>query len=219
MFCYNSPEYVKDMGTPERYYAVCEDMRLGRVSARTLRHKQKAVFLDRDGTINRYVGFLRNIDDFELIDGAAEAIRQINTLGWLAVVVTNQPVIARGEVSPEELDQIHCKMETLLGQQGAYLDAIYYCPHHPDKGYPGERPELKIKCTCRKPKPGMLLQAAQDLNIDLTQSWMVGDGKNDVEAGRNAGCQTAWITSKSGEYGQTVTVPSLKSFVEQYLKT
>lgn len=219
MFCYNSPEYVKDMGTPERYYAVCEDMRLGRVSARTLRHKQKAVFLDRDGTINRYVGFLRNIDDFELIDGVAEAIRQINTLGWLAVVVTNQPVIARGEVSPEELDQIHCKMETLLGQQGAYLDAIYYCPHHPDKGYPGERPELKIECTCRKPKPGMLLQAAQDLNIDLTQSWMVGDGKNDVEAGRNAGCQTAWITSKSGEYGQTVTVPSLKSFVEQYLKT
>ena len=219
MFCYNSPEYVKDMGTPERYYAVCEDMRLGRVSARTLRHKQKAVFLDRDGTINRYVGFLRNIDDFELIDGAAEAIRQINTLGWLAVVVTNQPVIARGEVSPEELDQIHCKMETLLGQQGAYLDAVYYCPHHPDKGYPGERPELKIECTCRKPKPGMLLQAAQDLNIDLTQSWMVGDGKNDVEAGRNAGCQTAWITSKSGEYGQTVTVPSLKSFVEQYLKT
>ena len=147
MFCYNSPEYVKDMGTPERYYAVCEDMRLGRVSARTLRHKQKAVFLDRDGTINRYVGFLRNIDDFELIDGVAEAIRQINTLGWLAVVVTNQPVIARGEVSPEEVDQIHCKMETLLGQQGAYLDAIYYCRHHPDKGYPGERPELKIECT------------------------------------------------------------------------
>ena len=127
--------------------------------------------------------------------------------------------VDHGDLSPEELDQIHCKMETLLGQQGAYLDAIYYCPHHPDKGYPGERPELKIECTCRKPKPGMLLQAAQDLNIDLTQSWMVGDGKNDVEAGRNAGCQTAWITSKSGEYGQTVTVPSLKSFVEQYLKT
>lgn len=160
------------------------------------------MFLDRDGTINRYVGFLRDIDDFELIDGVAEAIRQINTLGWLAVVVTNQPVIARGEVSPEELDQIHCKMETLLGQQGAYLDAIYYCPHHPDKGYPGERPELKIECTCRKPKPGMLLQAAQDLNIDLTQSWMVGDGKTMLSPGGTPAVKPHGSLPRAGNMGR-----------------
>lgn len=111
MFCYDSPEYVKDMGTPERYYSVCADYKEGRVSGKNLKNKQKAVFLDRDGTINKYVGFLRNIDDFELIDGVAEAVRKINESGYLAVVVTNQPVIARGEVSFEELEEIHNKIE------------------------------------------------------------------------------------------------------------
>ena len=193
LLCYDSPEYVKDMGTPERYAAVCEDVRSGHAAARNLRRKQKAIFLDRDGTINRYVGFLRNIDEFELLPGVAQVVRKINELGWLAVVVTNQPVIARGEVTEEQLEAIHCKMETLLGREGAWLDAIYYCPHHPDKGFPGERPELKIHCSCRKPAPGMLLDAAQRLNIDLSRSWMVGDGKNDVLAGKNAGCRTALL--------------------------
>lgn len=99
MFCYDSPEYVKDMGTPDRYYSVCKDCKEGRIEAKNLKNKQKAIFLDRDGTLNKYVGFLRNIDDFELIDGVAEAIRKINESGYLAIVVTNQPVIARGEVS------------------------------------------------------------------------------------------------------------------------
>ena len=122
-------------------------------------------------------------------------------------------MIARGEVSFEELELIHNKMETLLGREGAYLDAIYFCLHHPHKGYEGERPELKFDCDCRKPKPGMLLKAAQDFNIDLAQSWMIGDGENDVKAGQNAGCQTALIGNET--YGQTVTVSSLKDFVEQ----
>lgn len=215
MFCYDSPEYVKDMGTPERYDAVCEDYKAGRVSGKNLQNKQKAIFLDRDGTINKYVGFLRNINEFELLDGAADAIKKINASGYLAIVITNQPVIARGEVSFEELERIHNKMETLLGKKGAYLDAIYFCPHHPHKGYEGERPELKFDCDCRKPKPGMLLKAAQDFNIDLAQSWMIGDGENDIRAGQNAGCQTAFIGNES--YGQTVTVSSLKNFVEQHL--
>ena len=217
MFCYDSPEYVKDMGTPERYYSVCADYKEGRVSGKNLKNKQKAVFLDRDGTINKYVGFLRDIDDFELIGGVAEAVRKINESGYLAIVVTNQPVIARGEVSFEELEEIHNKMETLLGKEGAYLDAIYYCPHHPHKGYEGERPELKIDCTCRKPKPGMLLKAAEDFNIDLSQSWMVGDGENDIKAGYNTGCRTALIGREP--YGQTVTISTLKEFVEQCLKS
>lgn len=215
MFCYDSPEYVKDMGTPERYDAVCEDYKAGRVSGKNLQNKQKAIFLDWDGTINKYVGFLRNINEFELLDGAADAIKKINASGYLAIVITNQPVIARGEVSFEELERIHNKMETLLGKKGAYLDAIYFCPHHPHKGYEGERPELKFDCDCRKPKPGMLLKAAQDFNIDLAQSWMIGDGENDIRAGQNAGCQTAFIGNES--YGQTVTVSSLKNFVEQHL--
>lgn len=162
MFCYCSPEYVKDMGIPERYYSVCKDCKEGRISAKNLKNKQKAIFLDRDGTINKYVGFFRNIDEFEL-------------------------------------------MEILLGKEGAYLDAIYYCPHHPHKGYEGERPELKIDCDCQKPKPGMLLKAAVDFNIDLSQSWIVGDGENDIKAGINAGCKTVLLSDDNEDYGQTET--------------
>lgn len=125
MFCYDSPEYVKDMGTPERFHQVEADYKNGVVKAKNLHNKQKAIFLDRDGTINKYVGFLRNINDFELIDGVSEAIKKINQSGYLAIVVTNQPVIARGEVTWDELHEIHRKMETLLGKDGAYIDGIY----------------------------------------------------------------------------------------------
>ncbi len=211
MFCYNSPEYVKDMGTPDRYKAVCADYAAGRVRAKNLRNKQKAIFLDRDGTINKYVGFLRDVDEFELLPGTAEAIKKINASGFLAIVVTNQPVIARGEVSCQKLEEIHNKLETLLGREGAYLDGIYFCPHHPHKGYAGEVPELKIECECRKPKPGMLLHAAEDFNIDLTESWMVGDGENDIKAGKAAGCRTALIGSN--DFGQDITVGSLLELI------
>lgn len=211
MFCYDSPEYVKDMGTPERYEAVCRDFQNGTVAAKNLSHPQKAVFLDRDGTINKYVGFLRNVDEFELMPGVAEAIRKINNSGYLAIVVTNQPVIARGEVTVPELQLIHNKMETLLGAEGAYLDAIYYCPHHPHKGYEGEIPELKIDCDCRKPKPGMLIRAAEDFNIDLSNSWMIGDGENDIKAGKAARCKTALIGE--GEYGQDMAGDSLLTVI------
>lgn len=222
MFCYDSPEYVKDMGTPERFHQVEEDFKAGRVTAKNLSNKQKAVFLDRDGTINKYVGFLRNIDDFELIDGVAEAVKKINASGYLAIVVTNQPVIARGEVTFAQLEEIHNKMETELGLKGAYLDAIYYCPHHPHKGYDGEVPELKIDCDCRKPKPGMLLKAAQDFNIDLSSSYMVGDGENDIKAGIAAGCKTILVNgegtdSKAENFGQNDTLNSVAGFTERYL--
>ncbi len=196
MYSYKSSEYVKDMGTPDRFYAVSKDFKEGRVKAKNLGNKQKAIFLDRDGTINKSVGFLTNINDFVLEDGAAEAIKKINNSGYLAIVITNQPVIARGEVSLDELDEIHNKMERLLGAEGAYLDAIYYCPHHPDKGFVGERIEYKIVCDCRKPKPGMILNAAKDYNIDLEKSWMIGDFKNDVLCGKNAGCKTALINQE-----------------------
>ena len=215
MYCYDSPEYVKDMGTPERYEQVSQDFKNGTVKAKNLANKQKAIFLDRDGTINKYVGFLRKIDQFDLIEGAAEAIKLINSSGYLAIVITNQPVIARGEVTVPELDLIHQKMETLLGAEGAYLDGLYYCPHHPDKGFEGEIPELKFDCDCRKPKPGLLLRAATDFNIDLSSSWMIGDGKNDVLAGQNAGTRTALIGD--GEFGQDVTAQSLLGAVEAIL--
>lgn len=199
MYCYDSPEYVKDMGTPERFYQVEADYKNGVVQAKNLHNKQKAIFLDRDGTINKYVGFLRNIDDFELIEGVSEAIKLINQSGYLAIVVTNQPVIARGEVTWDELHEIHKKMETLLGKDGAYIDGIYICPHHPDKGFEGERPEYKIDCDCRKPKPGLLLQAARDFNINLAQSIMIGDSENDMLSGENAGCKKTVLVGRNNK--------------------
>lgn len=199
MFCYDSPEYVKDMGTPERFHQVETDYQNGVVQAKNLHCKQKAIFLDRDGTINKYVGFLRNSDDFELIEGVSEAIKIINESGYLAIVVTNQPVIARGEVTWDELHEIHKKMETLLGKDGAYIDGMYICPHHPDKGFEGERPEYKLDCDCRKPKPGLLLQAAKDFNIDLNESYMLGDSERDVEAGKHAGCKDSFIIETNGK--------------------
>jgi len=171
------------------------------------------VFLDRDGTLNRHVGFLRDADALELLPGVAEAVKAIHAAGYLAIVATNQPVIARGEVTVSQLRQIHNKLETLLGLAGTYVDAIYYCPHHPHKGYAGEIPEFKTDCACRKPKPGMLLQAAEELHIDLSRSWMVGDSERDIQAGIAAGCRTALIGE--GNFGQTMTVCTLTEFAEK----
>ncbi|WP_027405972.1 D-glycero-beta-D-manno-heptose 1,7-bisphosphate 7-phosphatase [Anaerovibrio sp. RM50] len=223
VFCYDSPEYVKDMGTPDRFEAVCKDFENGVVAAKNLANKQKAVFLDRDGTVNIYKGFLRHVEDFELIPGIAEAIKKINASGYLCIVVTNQPVIARGDVTVDELDTIHKKLETELGLKGAYIDGLYYCPHHPHKGYEGEVPELKIECECRKPKPGMLLKAAEDFNIDLSKSYMVGDSENDIKAGMAAECKSILVNGvgsdyHDGDYGQIDTVESVLEFVERYIR-
>lgn len=216
MYCYDSPEYVRDMGTPERFYAVSEDFLTGRIRERNLRNIQKAIFLDRDGTINVLKGFLRDIEEFELLPGVAEAVKKINASGYLCIVATNQPVIARGEVTAQQLQEIHNKMETLLGLEGAYIDALYYCPHHPHKGYAGEVEELKVDCACRKPKPGMLQDAARDYHIDLSKSWMIGDGENDVLAGKAAGCRTALIGE--GEFGQDISAKNLLDAVEKILE-
>ena len=209
MFCYDSPEYVKDMGIPERYYSVCDDFKRGVVQAKNLKNKQKAIFLDRDGTINKYVGFLRDVKELTLLPDAIEAIKLINTSDYLAIVVTNQPVIARGEVTWKGLEEIHNKMETELGKQGAYLDKIYFCPHHPHGGYAGEIPELKFECDCRKPKPGMLFKAAEELNIDLSKSYMIGDSDTDVQAGEAAGCKS--IKIEEGEL-----LKAVRNILENY---
>lgn len=207
---YKSSEYAKDMGTPERYRRVQEDYNSGICDAKNLANKQKAIFLDRDGTINEYVGFLRKEEDFRLIPGVSEAIKKINNSGYLAIVVTNQPVIARGEVTEEELEEIHKKMETLLGLDGAYIDDIYYCPHHPDKGFEGEIPELKIECDCRKPKTGMLEKAAREHNIDLSSSIMIGDSTLDIKMAENVGMQSVLLkTGQKGEDGKYEVSPTL----------
>lgn len=188
LYGYTSHEYIKDMGTPERYAEVSHDVVSGKVKRMNRHNPRPCIFLDRDGVINEEVNLLDLPERLRLIDGAAEAIKLINRQGWLAVVVTNQPVIARNLCSIEELEEIHATLETMLGREGAYLNGIYYCPHHPDSGYPEERKEYKIRCDCRKPAPGLLLRAKEDLNIDMTQSVMIGDRDSDILAGKNAGC-------------------------------
>lgn len=201
MFAYDTPEYIKDMGTPERYYQVSTDIMNGLVSKKNLGNLQHAIFIDRDGTINKFDGFISKQEQFELLPGVPEAIKIINTNGYLAIVVTNQPVIARGDCSVLDLQNIHNKMETLLGQQGAYLDSVFYCPHHPDKGFAGERVEYKINCSCRKPKPGMILAAAEKYNIDLHNSYMIGDDDKDIVAGESAGCKTLLLSTDVSQVG------------------
>lgn len=200
VYSYRSTEYVKDAGTPDRYYSVCKDVKSGIVKAKNLRHPQKCVFLDRDGTINKYVGFARSLNQIELENDSSVGLKDINKSEFISIVVTNQPVIARGEVSFEQLREINNKIETLLGKDGAYFDDLFFCPHHPDKGFEGEIPSLKFDCDCRKPKIGLLLQAKEKYNIDLTKSYFVGDTTMDIQTGVNAGMKT--ILVKTGEKGE-----------------
>lgn len=190
---YVSREYIKDAGTPVRLDRVIGHYNSGRIQNGSLATPIPAIFLDRDGTLNDDKGWIHSPDQLHLLPGAAEAVRAINESGRLAVVITNQPVIARGECTEEGLKLIHNKMEWLLGEWNAYLDGIYYCPHHPDKGFPGERPELKFVCACRKPATGLLELAVKDLNIDLRQSWMIGDRDADVQMASKFGIRSVLV--------------------------
>jgi histidinol-phosphate phosphatase family protein len=208
---YNSPEYIKDVGTPERYDKICAELGRGVVAASSLAVPQRAVFLDRDGTLIADKDCLRSAAGLEILPGVPEAVRELNHHGWRAVVVTNQPVIAKGWCDEAELQNIHNKLEMLLGNEHAFLDRIYFCPHHPEKGFPGERPELKIRCDCRKPGTGMIRQAAADLNIDLAQSWLVGDTTTDIQAAKNAGLRSVLLQTVAG--GDDGKFPAQPDFI------
>ena len=190
---YNTAEYLKDIGTLDRLKNVNEDYLNSKVKRFNSENKRKVIFLDRDGVINKKVDLLHKIEDFELLLGTSQAIKIINKSEFLAIVVTNQPVVARNLCSIEELEEIHKKMETLLGKENAKLDAIYYCPHHPDKGYPEENLEYKIECECRKPNIGMIKMAEKDFNIDLNGSFIIGDSSRDILCGKNAGLTTVAV--------------------------
>ncbi|MFP6654797.1 MAG: HAD-IIIA family hydrolase, partial [Myxococcota bacterium] len=200
---YHSREYIKDMGTPERLKRVEADFVSGLVAKRSLRHACPAVFLDRDGTLNVEVNRVSRVEQFELIDGAGRALRRFNRAGFLAIGVTNQPVIARGDCSEAELRKIHDKLETLLGHEGAYLDAIYHCPHHPDGGFSGERVELKIRCRCRKPGIAMIEAASEEFFIDRPHSWFIGDTTTDLQTASQAGLRSVLVrTGHAGRDGR-----------------
>ena len=224
IYAYHTPEYVKDVGTVDRINATVEELKSGLIQSKNLKNKQRAIFLDRDGTINVSKGFISKADDLELIPGTIDAIKAINKSGALAIVITNQPVIARGECSFEELHNIHNKLKTLLGEKGAFVDDIFYCPHHPDKGFEGEVPELKFDCECRKPKTGMIEEAVKKYNIDLSKSYMVGDSTMDLETARNAGIKSVLVNTgfagNDGKYDRSCDIEADNLFdaVEKIIK-
>lgn len=199
IYAYKSPEFVKDIGTVERITSTVRDIESGFINSKNLSYKQKAIFLDRDGTINKFKGLIYDEDEFELEAGAIEAIGLINKSGMLAIVATNQPVVARGLCDIKDVENIHKKLSTLLGREGVFLDDIFFCPHHPDRGYPEENPRYKVECKCRKPDTGMAYEAAQRYHIDLKSSWMIGDTTIDMEFARRLGMRSVLL--KTGEGG------------------
>lgn len=198
VLAYRSYEYAKDMGTPDRLRKVEADWQAGKIVALSENPLTPAVLFDRDGTLNVEKGFLRSPDDLELFPDIAQSLIVLRKAGFRLVIVTNQPVIARGEASEADVAAIHRRLEWQLGLQGAYLDAFYHCPHHPDAGFPGERPDLKVPCRCRKPEIGMVESARRELQIDLSGSWMVGDRTVDVEMARRAGLRSILVATGAG---------------------
>ena len=211
VYAYNTTEYIKDIGTIKRLKEVEEDYLSGKIKRLNKSNKQKAVFIDRDGVINSEAEPLDTPDKFKLLLGVEEALKTLNRSDYLAVVVTNQPIIAKGFASEKQVQEIHNYMEYILEKEETYLDRIYYCPHHPDKGYEGERKEFKIECDCRKPKTGMIEQAVRDMNIDLENSFIVGDSTVDIMTGISAGLNT--ILVRTGYAGEDIKYECQPDFI------
>ena len=215
VYAYKTPEFVKDMGTPERLLKVRQSY-ANRFRSKT---ENRVICLDRDGTINpcKDGDYITHINDFELIEGVGEAISKLRKLGYFVVCVTNQPVIARGDVSVRDLVKIHAKMDWLLAADNAYFDGVYFCPHHPDSGYEGEISSLKFDCECRKPKTGLLEQVMSYIPFDRKNSWFVGDSWRDIKCGQSFGMKTCLLGE--GELNANMQVANLLEFATNLQKS
>lgn len=198
LYGYKTAEYIKDMGTVDRLEKVSKDFSSGKVHKLSKIHKKPAIFMDRDGTLVKDIDLLHEVEGLELFPFSATAIKKINDSGFLTFLITNQPVVARNLCDISMVKEIHNKLETLLGEEGAYLNDIYFCPHHPERGYPEENKEFKIDCDCRKPKIGMIKKAVEEYNIDVESSWLIGDTATDIQTGINAGLNTILIRTGKG---------------------
>lgn len=200
IYGYISPEYIKDVGTPERYKRALIDFKNKIPQKSNLENKQKAIIIDRDGTINKLRR--KNVNhtkELNIFDFTADAIKIFNQNNYKVIILTNQPGVARGDFDISMLRSIHNKLESFLGESGAFVDAIYFCPHHPDSGFEGEVKKLKKNCFCRKPKIGLLKKAFVDFNIDINKSWLIGDSTTDIMTAKNIGIRSILVAT--GEKG------------------
>lgn len=171
--------YVRDLGTPARFHE------FNSMQHKSLNHQKPIVFIDRDGVINENNGWIKNISDFHIFDDVGESIKALNEYGYRVIVITNQPIIARGEATIDDIHYLHAFLDMHLAEIGAFVDSYFVCPHHPDKGFEGEILELKLDCKCRKPKIGLFEEAISIFPTDLSLCWMVGDTWRDQEAAKN----------------------------------
>ena len=162
--------------------------------AKSKSSSRRVVFIDRDGTLIEHVELMRSIEDIRFFPEAESAIKTLNQLGYLVVIITNQPVVARGLIDEKGIDEIHAILIKRLGEKGAKIDAVYFCPHHPDANLE----KYRLKCDCRKPEPGMILKAIKKYGVDPSQSYMIGDGIVDVVAGKKAGTKTILVSTGPG---------------------
>jgi mannose-1-phosphate guanylyltransferase/phosphomannomutase len=193
IYAYKSSEYIKDCGTPKRYDQIKNDYKKKIIQNNTIMKKQKAIFLDRDGTINYIRNNLYKPNQIKLYKNVGKAINKINHSGYKCIVITNQPVIAKNLCNLSTLKKIHNKIETLISKDNAYLDGIYFCPHHPDKGFKNEKKRLKVHCNCRKPKIALIKEAQKKFNLDLKKSWFIGDSTTDIQTAKNSGIRSVLI--------------------------
>lgn len=189
LYGYRTAEYIKDIGTPERLFEVRNDHLKGKIKRLNKKYKRKAIFIDRDGVLIEHVHRLHRIEDLKVMDGAGKAILKINNSEYLAIIITNQSVIAKGICSLAEVEGFHKKLDTLLGNERARIDATYYCSHHP---------EFSSECNCRKPKTGLLERATEEFNIDLANSYFIGDAETDIFCGKKIGCKTIGVRTGFG---------------------
>ena len=205
---YKSAEYIKDMGTADRLAKTKKDYLSGKVGRLSKRYKRPAIFIDRDGTLVEDVDLLHKTEDLQLFPFSSSAIKKINDSDYLAILCTNQPVVARNLCTFEDLRSIHNKLETLIGRDHVFLNDIYFCPHHPDGGYSGENVAFKIACDCRKPNTGMIKRAVEEYNVDIKSSWFIGDTTTDIQTGIDAGMRTILVrTGKGGRDGKFSSPP------------
>jgi mannose-1-phosphate guanylyltransferase/phosphomannomutase len=200
--------YVRDVGTPQRFEAVNDDYKSGRTNLKS----RPAIFLDRDGTLNESNGYITKAEQLTIFKDVGPFIAKANNLGFLVFLVTNQPVIARGDASFMDIGEIHAKLETIVAKYGGYFDSIFVCPHHPDSGFPGELIDLKKECQCRKPEIGMFTEAISLFAVDTTRSIMIGDTDIDQEFARRANIRFTRIVRNS-EFKVPGSVSSLEEIV------